>query len=121
MMTPWTMVFVAGRLLLAALFILAGVAKIIGRQPFLDHMAQQRVPGVLLPLVILVELGGGLLAASGFEAQWAALALAGFCVLCAVVFHRDWSNKAERTLCLKDLAIAGGLLVLAASVGGRGV
>ena len=119
MTMPWTIIFVAGRVLLAALFILAGVAKIIGRQPFLDHMAQQRVPGLLLPLVIVLELGGGLLVAAGFETQWAALALAGFCVLCAVVFHRDWSDKAERTLCLKDLAIAGGLLVLAAAVGGR--
>ena len=114
---PWTYLAIAGRALLALLFILAGVAKIIGPKPFLAHMAEQRVPGILLPAVILLELGGGILVLIGWQAQWASLALAGFCLLAAVVFHRDWSNKAERTLCLKDIAIAGGLLVLAAQLG----
>jgi putative oxidoreductase len=111
----WTAAAIAGRALLASLFLLAGVAKILTPKPFLDHMAEHRVPGVLLPLVIALELGGGLWMLSGWRAQWATLALAGFCVMTAVVFHLDWSDKAERTLCLKDLAIAGGLLVLAAS------
>src|ERR1700753_2796043 len=104
---PWTYVMIAGRVLLALLFILAGIAKIIGPKPFLGHMAEQRVPAFLLPAVIALELGAGLWVLSGWQAQWASLALAAFCLLAAVVFHRDWSNKAERTLCLKDIAIAG--------------
>ena len=114
---PWTSVMIVGRALIAALFILAGIAKIIGPKPFLAHMAEQRVPGILLPAVILLELGGGILVLIGWQALWASLALAGFSLLTAVVFHRNWSDKAERTLCLKDVAIAGGLLVLAAQLG----
>ncbi len=115
----WTAAAIAGRALMAGLFLLAGVAKILTPKPFLDHMAEHRVPAVLLPLVIALELGGGLLVLTGWQAKWGALALAGFCVATAVVFHLDWSDKAERTLCLKDLAIAGGLLALAASYAGR--
>lgn len=114
---PWTYVTTAGRALLASLFILAGIAKIIGPKPFLDHMAQHHVPAFLLPGVIALELAGGLSVLTGFQARWGALALAVFCVLTAVIFHLDWSDKAERTLCLKDIAIAGGLLVLAAQMG----
>src|SRR6266566_4672175 len=58
-MTVTAIVTIAGRSLLALLFILAGVAKIAGPQPFLDHMAEHHIPGVLLPLVILLELGAG--------------------------------------------------------------
>ena len=113
----WAYVMIAGRALMGLLFILAGVAKIIGPKPFLAHMGEQRVPGILLPAVIALELGGGILVLIGWQALWASLALAAFCLLTAVAFHRDWSDKAERTLCLKDIAIAGGLLVLAASLG----
>ena len=114
---PWTYLAFAGRALMALLFILAGIAKILGPKPFLDHMAEHRVPSFLLPAVIALELGGGLSVLTGWQARWGALALAVFCVLTAVVFHLDWSDKAERTLCLKDIAIAGGLLVLAAQLG----
>jgi len=110
----WTISTYAGRALLALLFILAGVAKLTGPKPFLDHMAQHNVPGLLLPAVAALEIGGGLLVLSGWQARWAGLALAAFCVATAFVFHLGWAEKAERTLFFKDLAIAGGLLLLAA-------
>lgn len=103
----------AGRLLLAQLFILAGVAKIVGPQPFLDHMRAFGVPTVLLPAVIALEIGAGALLLVGWRAAWAAGALAAFCLLTAAVFHHQLDIKTERTLFLKDIAIAGGLLVLA--------
>jgi putative oxidoreductase len=109
----WTVVNYAGRGLIALLFVLAGVAKIIGPKPFLAHMAEKRVPGVLLPLVIALEVGGGALVLIGWEGQYAALALAGFCIATALVFHLNFSDHAERSLFFKDLAIAGGLLALA--------
>jgi len=59
-----TIVTIAGRSLLALLFILAGAAKIAGPQPFLDHMAEHHIPGLLLPLVILLELGAGVVIAA---------------------------------------------------------
>lgn len=104
---------IAGRSLLALLFVLAGVAKIAGPKPFVEHMAEHRLPGVLLPAVIALELGCGLSLLAGFHVRPAALALGLFCGVTAVVFHRDLANRAERTLFVKDFAIAGGLLMVA--------
>jgi len=106
---------VVGRSLMAALFVLAGVAKILGPAPFVEHMTRFGVPALLLPAVIALELGGGLWLLSGYRARFAALALGLFCVLTATIFHHDFGDKAERTLFFKDLAIAGGLLVLSAA------
>jgi putative oxidoreductase len=111
---PITVITIVGRSLLALLFILAGAAKIAGPQPFLDHMAAHHIPGVLLPLVILLELGAGAALLMGWRLPFAAGALALFCVATAFVFHLDLTNKAERTLFIKDLALAGALMVIAA-------
>jgi putative oxidoreductase len=111
---PATVVSIAGRALLSALFILAGIAKIAGPQPFLDHMAAHRIPGVLLPAVIALELAAGLALLIGWQLPFAGAALAVFCLATAFGFHFDLSDKAERTLFFKDLAIAGALLVIAA-------
>src|SRR5882757_7838771 len=113
-MTVTTIVTIAGRSLLALLFILAGIAKIAGPQPFLDHMAEHHIPGVLLPLVILLELGAGTALLLGWRLPFSAGALALFCFATAFVFHLDLTDKAERTLFVKDLAIAGALMVIAA-------
>lgn len=104
---------IAGRTLLAALFVLAGLAKIAGPQPFLEHMAQHRLPGFLLYGVITLELGAGLALFAGFQVRYAALALGLFCAMTALIFHLDLSDKVERSFFVKDLAIAGGMFVLA--------
>jgi putative oxidoreductase len=107
-------VTILGRSLLALLFILAGFAKIAGPQPFLDHMAAHHIPGLLLPLVILLELGAGIALLLGWQLPYAAGALALFCVATAIGFHLDLADKAERTLFVKDLALAGALMFIAA-------
>ena len=75
-----------------------------------DYMSQNGVAPVLLPLVILTHLGGGLLALVGLKTRWAAIALAGFCLLTAFFFHMgaDQANDFG-----KNIAIAGGFLALA--------
>jgi putative oxidoreductase len=108
------MIAIAGRGLLAMLFILAGAAKIAGPQPFLDHMAAHHIPRALLPLVIVLELGAGAALLIGWQLPISAGALALFCVATAFVFHLDLADKAERTLFVKDLALAGALMVIAA-------
>jgi putative oxidoreductase len=110
---------VIGRALLAALFILAALGKITNPTPFLEHMTQFGVPKWLLPAVIALELIGGLALLIGWRVREAAGALGIFCILTAAIFHHQLSIKAETTLFLKDLAIAGGLLVLAASAAAR--
>jgi putative oxidoreductase len=111
---PITIVTLIGRTLLALLFILAGAAKIAGPQPFLDHMAAHHIPGVVLWPVILLELSAGVAVLVGWQLPFAAGALALFCIATAIGFHLDLANKVERTLFVKDLAIAGALMVIAA-------
>jgi putative oxidoreductase len=105
----------AGRFLLASLFLLAALNKFVNTPAVLHHMEVQHVPEYLLPLVIALEAVAGLALLVGFQVRWAALALSGFCVATAVLFHMDFSQAVERTMFTKDLAIAGGLLVLASS------
>jgi putative oxidoreductase len=109
----------AARLMLAFIFIIEGWSKIGYYEGTVQYMENHGVPGMLLPLVILTELGGGLLIACGFQTRMAALALGVFCVLTAILFHRNIANISEFIHFNKDLAIAGGFLLLAAFGAGR--
>ena len=101
-----------GRVVLSIIFIQAGWGKIPGYAGT-AHMDAAGVPGALLPLVILVELGGGLLVALGLFTRYAAIALAGFCVLAAWFFHYQPGDQMQMINFMKNLTIAGGFLVLA--------
>jgi len=111
---------VVGRILIAVLFLLAGIGKLgasyEGTQGYMEAFG---VPGILLPLVILVEIGGALLLIVGFQTRWTALAIAGFTIISAIIFHSDFGDPAQMTNFLKNLAIAGGLLVLYANGPGK--
>ncbi len=113
-MTALAIIMLAGRALLAALFVLAGVAKLLGPAPFLAHMDQFNVPRWLLPAVIALEIGGGAGLAIGWRLPIFAGVLGVFCLATAVVFHRNLKDRAERTQFFKDLALAGALAVIAA-------
>ncbi len=102
----------AGRIGLAAVFLMAGIGKIVGYAGVQGYMESYGVPGFLLPLVILIEVGGALALVVGWKTRWFALALAGFCVLSALLFHFDFGDSLQQILFLKNIAIAGGLLVL---------
>jgi putative oxidoreductase len=107
-------VYIAGRVLLALLFVGAGVTKIAGPKPFLDHMQKEGVPRLLFPAVILLELAAGIALAIGWHMQIAAGVLAVFCLATAAIFHRNFKDRAERTQFVKDIALAGALAMLAA-------
>jgi len=109
----------AGRLLLAAIFLHEAYAKLTAYSAAVAYAEAFGVPGTLLPLAIAAELVGGLLVAIGYQTRAAALVLAGFCVITAVVFHTDFSKRGELLHFEKDLAIAGGFLVLLAHGAGR--
>jgi putative oxidoreductase len=100
------------RLMLAHMFVLAGVGKITGYAGTQGYMESMGVPGALLPLVILLELGGGLALIIGFLTRWVALALAAFCVASAVIFHMNWSDQMQMIMFMKNVALAGGFLLL---------
>lgn len=101
-----------GRILLAQIFIIAGIGKIMGYAGTQAYMASHGVPGVLLPLVILLEVGGGLALIVGWKIKWIAYAFALFCIAAALIFHHDIANTMQRINLMKDFAMAGGFLIL---------
>jgi putative oxidoreductase len=108
----------AGRLLLAALFLHEAWSKLAVYSVALAYTQAFGVPGQLLPLAIALELGCGLLILCGYYTRAAALLLAAFCVATAVLFHSKFGDRNQLLHFEKDLAIAGGLLVLFAHGGG---
>jgi putative oxidoreductase len=102
-----------GRVFLSAIFIMAGYSKIGGYEGTAGYMDSMGVPGGLLPLVILTELGGGLAILLGLFTRPVAVALAGFSVLSGIIFHNP-ADAAQQIMFMKNLALGGGFLVLAA-------
>jgi len=108
------LVVLLARLLLAFIFVDEGWLKIANYTGTVGYMESFGVPGILLPLVILTELGGGLLVAFGLFARYAAFALAGFALLTALFFHWNFGDPDQVIHFMKNLAIAGGFLLLTA-------
>jgi putative oxidoreductase len=106
-----TFLNLAARILMSQIFIISGIGKITGYAGTQGYMAKMGVPGALLPLVILTELGGGLALLFGFQTRWVALALAGFTFLSALIFHMNFSDQMQMINFMKNLAMAGGLLL----------
>ncbi|MGA9572391.1 MAG: DoxX family protein [Lysobacterales bacterium] len=108
-----------GRVLIALIFIISGYGKIGGYEGTQAYMAAMGVPGSLLPLVIITELGGGVLIVLGLFTRYAALALAGFALLSAFLFHGGSGDQMQHIMFMKNLAIAGGFLFLVATGAGK--
>ena len=108
-----------GRVLLASLFLLSGVGKIAGYAATAGYMASVGVPGALLPLVIGTELLGAIAIIIGWKTRIVAFLLAGFTLLSAFVFHSNFANQVEMVMFLKNVSIAGGLLLLVVHGAGR--
>ncbi|MEE4175566.1 MAG: DoxX family protein [Xanthomonadales bacterium] len=104
-----------GRVALAAIFLLAGVNKIGAYAATQAYMESMGVPGILLPAVIALEIIGAVAVIAGFRARLAAIGLAAFSVLSALIFHFDLADQMQFILFFKNVAMAGGLLVLAAN------
>lgn len=116
-LSPWADLI--GRLLIAAIFVSAGASKISGYAGTQAYMASMGVPGGMLPLVILTELGGGLLIVLGLFTRVTALALAGFCIVSALLFHANFADAGQQINFMKNLAMAGGFLFLVGHGAGR--
>lgn len=110
-----------GRLLLAALFLPAGMAKIGGYAGTVGYIASKGLPlpEVGAVMAIVVEVVGGLALIAGFGTRFAALGLALFTLAASVVFHNYWALPADQQMVqqlmfFKNIAVVGGLLTLAA-------
>lgn len=111
----------AGRLLLVALFLPAGIAKLTGFAGTVGYISSVGLPlpSVAAALAAVVEIGGALALLFGFGTRLAALALAGFTLVASFFFHAYWAVPADQAfvqqlMFFKNIAVTGGLLVLAA-------
>ena len=111
----------AGRALLALLFVPAGFAKIAGFAGTAGYIASKGVPlpEVAAAIAIAVELGLGLLLLVGWQTRWAALGTAVFTAVITFIFHNYWAGPAEQMMqqqqaFFKNIAIVGGLLLVVA-------
>lgn len=109
---------VSSRLLMALIFIVAGYGKISDYAGTQGYMASMGVPGGMLPLVIAVELGGGLALLAGFQTRLVAGLLAGFSVITGFIFHGG-ADQMSQIMLMKNLAMAGGLLAFVRTGAGR--
>lgn len=123
-----SLAFVA-RGLLASIFLISGVRKALAFSAMSGMMAGKGfpMPDVFLALTIILEIGGGLLLVANWHARCAALALAAFTLVAGVIFHSFWhvwdapppQFNNELNHFLKNVAIVGGLLLVAALPGSR--
>jgi putative oxidoreductase len=110
-----------GRILIAALFLVAGVGKIMGFAGTAGYMAKLGFPApeVMTALALVVEAGGAILLIIGWKTRWVAWALVIFTVIATLAAHRFWEipdaaqMMNQRIHFLKNLAIIGGLLFVA--------
>ena len=107
-----------GRVALAAIFALAGINKLNAYEGTAGYMESMGVAGSLLPAVIGLEIIGAIALILGFRTRVAALALAGFSVLSALIFHFELADQMQFIMFFKNIAMAGGFLVLAANGAG---
>jgi len=105
----------AGRILLATIFVVAAAGKIADPAGTMGYMAAMGVPTILLWPTIALELLGGTAIIVGFQTRPVAYLLAAFCMVAALIFHRNFSDQMQMVMFLKNLAIAGGFLLLASS------
>lgn len=111
----------AGRVLLATIFVVSGFGKITGFEGTAGYMASKGMPmpQLLLAGAIVVELVGGLLLVAGWKARWAALAIFLFLIPATLVFHNPAGLDAQAAQgqmihLMKNLSIMGGMLLVAA-------
>jgi putative oxidoreductase len=108
-----------GRIGLALIFVVSGWSKVGGYAATQGYMDAMGVPSSLLPIVIAAELLGGLAILFGFATRWAALGLAVFALITGFLVHGAAGDQNQAIHLMKNIAIAGGFLVLAAHGAGR--
>jgi len=104
----------AGRILLSVLFLPSGLSKIGSYTGTAAYMSSVGVPAAFLPVVIATEVLGALAIIFGWKTRVTAFLLAGYALLTALIFHRNVGDQIQMIMFLKNVAIAGGFLLLVA-------
>ena len=105
---------VIGRIFLSALFLIEGVGKLFAQEQVITYMEDYSVPGILFIPAVIVEILFPLLLIVGYKTRLAALVMALFTLTVAIIFHTDFSNGMQLISFLKNLAIAGGFMIIIA-------
>ena len=103
-----------GRLLLSALFLIEGFGKISMQENVIMYMEDYGVPGILFVPATVLEILFPLLLIVGYKTKWAASVMALFTFTVAIIFHTDFDEAMQMIFFLKDLAIAGGFMIIVA-------
>ncbi|WP_417410838.1 DoxX family protein [Hoeflea sp.] len=109
-----------GRVLMSIIFIMAGISKLGAVAGTAGYMASMGIPlpNITVWLVIALELLGGVAILLGFFTRYAAWALAAFCVASGYLGHFQPEDQMQMISFMKNLAMAGGFLVLATTGAG---
>jgi putative oxidoreductase len=110
-----TLTEVGARVLLASLFLVSGLGKIGAYSAAVAYLASGGLPEAILPLVVVIEVLGAVALVLGWKTRAVAVLLAAFTLLAAYIFHSNFADPMQMINFLKNLAIAGGLLLLAAN------
>jgi len=108
-----------GRVFIGLLFLLAGLGKLGGVEGFTQYLTSGGLPAFLAWPAILFEVAVGLLLIISYQTRIVALATAAFCVVAAVLYHFNFADQMQAAMFLKNLAIAGGLLMFAIHGAGK--
>ncbi|MEE9458173.1 MAG: DoxX family protein [Candidatus Bathyarchaeia archaeon] len=105
----------AARILISTIFIIAAINKAMNPSGTENYIAAAGIPaaGVLSVLVIMIEIFGGLSILLGFKAKWGAIALFMFLIPVTLIFHTEFTDQIQSIMLLKNLAMMGGLLMVA--------
>jgi len=101
-----------GRILISVLFLLNGIFKISNYDGTIGWMESFGVPGMFLVPAIILEIAGPVLIIIGYKTKLAAGLLSLFCIGTAFIFHNDFADQMQFTSFLKNIALAGGFLIL---------
>jgi len=106
---------VLGRILLSSLFLIEGVRKFFFQEETIMYMEEYGVPEILFFPSLILEILFPILLIIGYKTRISALIMALFTLTVAIIFHTDFQNQMELIMFLKDIAIAGGFLIIAAN------
>jgi len=103
-----------GRVFLSALFLIEGLGKISMKENVIMYMEEHGVSEILFVPAIILEILFPLLLIAGYRTKWVASVMALFTFTVAIIFHTDFSEGMQMMLFLKDIAIAGGFMIIIA-------
>ena len=106
---------VLGRILLSSLFLIEGARKFFFQEETIMYMEDYGVPEILFFPSVILEVLFPILLIIGYKTRFSASIMALFTLTVALIFHTNFENQMELIIFLKDIAIAGGFLIIAAN------